>query len=158
MAKTYRMTEEERDNYITDAYRRHQRNGGLKRKWTEDEVAVRREGIYKEMGKGKSYSQMIYDLMDRWGVTDRTLRTWISDAKSALVKTNEESREEYVNKMLEKLERLATDAEAHNDRKSMIAAYEMMNKLNGVYTQKVEADIKGETTIAFRFGNDEGEE
>lgn len=155
MAKPVRWTQDEIDAFVSDAHRRHIRNAGQKKKWTPDEVAVRREGIYREMGKGKSYSQMVRELIDRWGASDRTIRIWVSDAKDALIKTNAESREEYCNKMYEKLERLAAEAEEAGDRKSMLAAYEMMNKMNGVYTQKVEADIKGETTIAFKFGNEE---
>ena len=54
--------------------------------------------------------------------------------------------------MIEKLERLAADAEAHNDRKSMIAAYEQISKLKGAYTTKVEADINGE--LRFKFGDE----
>ena len=67
-----------------------------------------------------------------------------------MIETNKETIEEYRNKMMEKLERLAKDAEEAGDRKSMLAAYEQINKMNGVYTQKVEADVKGE--IKFDFG------
>ena len=149
------MTVEERDNFMRSAHKRHTQNGGNRKKWTDDEVSVRREAIYHEMGLGKSYSQMVFDLQERWGASNRTIRAWISDAKQELIRQNDENKEEYLNKMIEKLERLAEDALAHNDRKSAIAAYDMVNKLNNAYTQKIEADVKGETTISFRFGNDE---
>ena len=57
--------------------------------------------------------------------------------------------------MVEKLERLADDALAHNDRKSALSAYDQINRLNNAYTQKIEADVNQETTISFKFGNDQ---
>lgn len=149
------MTVEERDNFIKEAIERHKQFGRPLKTWTEDELAVRREAIYREMGQGKSYSQMVFELMDRWGASNKSVRNWIADAKAELVKQNKENKDEYVNKMVEKLERLADDALAHNDRKSALAAYDQINKLNGAYTQKIDAEVKGDTIISFRFGNDE---
>ena len=149
------LTIEERDTLLRNAHIRHTKNGGNRRKWTDDEISVRREAIYHEMGLGKSYAQMVFELQERWGASNRTVRAWISDAKAELVRQNDGNKEEYINKMVEKLERLAEDALAHNDRKSALAAYDQINRLNGAYTQKIEADVKEETVVSFRFGNEE---
>lgn len=148
------FTLEERDAYLRDACYRKAHGGQKNRKWTETELSVRREAIYYEMGQGKSYSKMVYDLQQRWGASERTIRSYIKDAKEQLVLYNEESKEHFRNKMIEKLERLADDALANNDRKSALAAYDQISKLNGAYVQKVEADVKEETTISFKFGNE----
>lgn len=149
------FTVEERDNFLRNAHLRHTANGGNRKKWTDDEISVRREAIYYEMGRGKSYAQIVFELEDRWGACNRTIRSWIADAKAELVKQNNDSKEEFIKKMEEKLERIAEDALSHGDRKSALAAYEQINRLNGAYTQKIEADVKEETTISFKFGNDQ---
>lgn len=149
------LTAEERDTYIRDACQRKIRGGQKNKKWTETELSVRREAIYQEMGQGKSYAQMLYELQERWGMSERTIKSYIADAKEQLVLHNEESKEEFINKMVEKLERLADDALSHNDRKSALAAYDQINRLNNAYTQKIEADVNQETTISFKFGNDQ---
>lgn len=105
------------------------------------------------MGLGKSYAKMRYELAERWDCTQKQVEVYIADARKALLKTSQENIEEYRTKMIEKLERLAEEAEANGDRKSALAAYDQINKLNGAYTTKIEADVKED--IRFDFGGGE---
>jgi hypothetical protein len=147
------MTIEERDAMIADSIkRRSNRGNSSNKKWTEEELNLRHEAIFQEMGKGKSQMQIAFELSQRWGCNQGTVERYIAEAKKSLQEKAVENIEEYRSKMIEKLERLAADAEAHNDRKSMIAAYEQISKLKGAYTTKVEADINGE--LRFRFGDE----
>ena len=144
------MTIEERDTYLRGIIQTKKEARGNGKVWAEADKMLRNEAIYEEMGKGKSYSQICFELAERWNCSQSTIYDYITAARKALIETNKETIEEYRNKMMEKLERLAKDAEEAGDRKSMLAAYEQINKMNGVYTQKVEADVKGE--IKFDFG------
>ena len=144
------MTIEERDTYLRGVIQTKKEAKGNGKVWAEADKMLRNEAIYYEMGLGKSYSQIMFDLSERWNCSQQTISDYITAARKALIETNKETIEEYRNKMMEKLERLAKDAEEAGDRKAMLAAYEQINKMSGVYTQKVEADVKGE--IKFDFG------
>lgn len=144
------MTIEERDTYLRGVIQTKKEAKGNGKVWAEADKMLRNEAIYYEMGLGKSYSQIMFDLSERWNCSQQTISDYITAARKALIETNKETIEEYRNKMMEKLERLAKDAEEAGDRKAMLSAYEQINKMSGVYTQKVEADVKGE--IKFDFG------
>ena len=146
------MTIEERDGIIRRAIAMRKEKHTPKRKWEESELNLRREAIYHEMGLGKSYAFMCYDLAERWDCSQSQMQDYIAEARRALSQTAKEGIEEFRTKMTEKLERLAKDAEEHGDRKSMLAAYDQISKLNGAYTTKVEAEVNGD--IKFDFGGD----
>jgi hypothetical protein len=144
------MTIEERDTYLRGVIQTKKEAKGNGKVWAEADKMLRNEAIYYEMGLGKSYSKIMFDLSERWNCSQQTISDYLKAARQALIETNKETIEEYRNKMMEKLERLAKDAEEAGDRKAMLAAYEQINKMSCVYTQKVEADVKGE--IKFDFG------
>lgn len=144
------MTIEERDTYLRGVIQTKKEAKGNGKVWAEADKMLRNEAIYYEMGLGKSYSKIMFDLSERWNCSKQTISDYLKAARQALIETNEETIEEYRNKMMEKLERLAKDAEEAGDRKAMLSAYDQINKMSGVYTQKVEADVKGE--IKFDFG------
>ena len=144
------MTIEERDKYIRDTARRKRESGGANKAWTDEEKIIRHEAILYELGLGKSIAQMTHELIERWGVSDKTITNYIKECRQYLAEKGMENIEEYRSKMIEKLERLAADAQLAGDRKTMLAAYDQISKLSGAYTQKVEADVKQE--IKFDFG------
>lgn len=146
------MTVEERDGIIRRAIAMRKETHTPKRKWEEAELNLRNEAIYHEMGLGKSYAKMCFDLAERWGCTQKMVQSYITTARKALSETAKENIEEYRTKMIEKLERLADDAKAAGDRKSVLAAYDQISKLSGAYTTKVEADVNAE--IKFDFGGE----
>lgn len=148
------MTIEERDAFIANSIKsRSHGSKGTVKKWTPEEIEIRNEAIFEEMGKGKSFMKIQYELAQRWGCSQTSIEKYFKAAKQALMEKATEGIEEYRSKMIEKLERLAEDAEAHNDRKSMLAAYEQISKLQGAYSTKVEAEINGD--IRFKFGDEE---
>lgn len=141
---------DERDDYIKHTIANLAKCGGKSHKWFPHEIAVRRESIYYWLGQGKSKMALRSFLGERWGVSGPTIEKYVRDAVKALLEEAKESQEEFRKKMIEKLERLADDAIRHGDRKSALAAYEQISKLNGAYTNKVEASLN--TDIKFKFG------
>lgn len=148
------MTIEERDKYIATVIKEKIVAKGNCKIWSEEDKLIRDEAIYHEMGKGKSTAQIAYELTERWECKVQTVYRYIKEAKQRLIQINKENPEAFRNKMMEKIERVARKAEEAGDRKSMLAAYDMLNKLNGAYTQvqKVEADVKSD--IKFEFGGE----
>ena len=144
------MTPEERDWYLASLIRAKCVAKGNARTWSESDRQLRNEALYYEMGLGKSYAQICNELSERWGCHLETIRKYIRLARRDLLEMSKESIEEYKAKMMEKLERLAADAERSHDRKTILAAYDQMNKIIGAYIQKVEANVK--ETITFDFG------
>ena len=148
----YELTPEQYDEKIRAIFekKRELPTQSHYRKWTENELSIRREAILREFGMGKSYSKLCYELVDRWGITLKVAKECIKDVYEQLKLNYKEELDAYKEKMIEKLERLADDAERHGDRKAMLAAYDQINKIQGVYSQKVEADVK--STMTFDFG------
>ena len=148
------MTIEERDAFIANSIRsRSHGSKGTTKKWSPEEIEIRNEAIFEELGKGKSIMKIRYELSQRWGCGHTSIEKYIREAKKALMEKATEGIEEYRSKMIEKLERLAEDAELAGDRRSMLAAYEQISKLQGAYSTKVEAEINGD--IRFKFGDEE---
>lgn len=143
------MTAEERDRYIANIVRENAASKGSHRTWTETDKEMRDECLYYEMGQGKSYAKIAAELSERWGCKQTTIYRYLTDARKRLAKINREKADEYRTKMIEKLERLANDALRHGDRKSALAAYDQISKLQGAYTNKVEADVKADITFDF---------
>lgn len=144
------MSQQDRDNYIKGIIKKKREKVGANRRWKDDEITVRRESIYHYMGQGKSKLQLRVFLAELWDCTYRSAETYIKDAEEYLCQQDENTIQSYRKKMIEKLQRIADDAMKVGDRKSALAAYDQINKLNAAYTAKVEADIKGD--IKFDFG------
>lgn len=153
------LTPEEIDNYIKGRLAMHPNKGGKKpcsrnyQIWDETSILIRRSVIWDLLGQGLARVRIQEEIMARWGISYKTAWTYINDAYDALRQNDEEMREYTRGVMLHRLESLAEDALANRDRKSALSAYEQINKINGLYTTKVEADVKGDIDISFDFGN-----
>lgn len=146
------MTPAEREKHLIAIVKKKKTNNGIHSKWTDDEKMVRRDFIYYWYGKGKSDAQMGKLIVETLGCNYTTARSYIRDANEYLAELSKENIQTYREKMIEKLEQLAEEALATRDRKTALACYDQISKLNGAYTQKIEADLKGD--IKFEFGGE----
>lgn len=148
------LTPEEQDNIIKRIIKStHARGGTQKKAWTDYAINIRRQVILDLLGQGLSYPRIEQELMARWECGHTSVCTYYKDAVNYLSEGSEEYKEHIKEIMVHKLESLAEDALAHNDRKSALSAYEQINKLNNLYVNKVEADVKDNVVIRFDFGN-----
>lgn len=152
------LTPDEVDELIKAKLASHSSKGGrwankAGKLWDERTINIRRAVVYDLLGQGLSRVRIAQELMARWGVTEKPAYDYIKDALENLISDNENFKDSVRESMMHRLESLAEDALAHNDRKSALSAYEQMNKLQGLYVNKVEADVKEDTTIRFEFGN-----
>lgn len=145
------LTPEEQDNIIKKILNStHARGGTQKNAWTEYALNIRRQVILDLLGQGLSHTRITQELMARWGVCISTAWNYYNDAIAFLTEDTEIVKANAREIMIQRLEALAEDALAHNDRKSALTAYEQLNKLNSLYTTKVEADVKTDITFDFQ--------
>lgn len=159
------MTPDEVDNHIRTIINQNAAKGGrgqirgrkgkaYSTVWGDADVMLRRQVILDLIGQGLSRRRIVEELCARWGVTTQRVYEYYKDAFNSMINDNEEVVEKYRDLQVGRLEALAEDALAHNDRKSALAAYEQLSKLNGLYVNKVEADVKEDKTIKFSFGDE----
>ena len=55
---------------------------------------------------------------------------------------------------VQRLESILEDALADKNRKEALQTIDLLNKIQGLYVNKVEADVKADTTIEFKFGGE----
>jgi hypothetical protein len=153
------MKPEEIDQIMRNCLNANVKKGGKNcRKapvWKEADIALRDSVIYDLLGQGLSKRRVAEEISSRWGCGYSTAYVYIQDALARLAEKTKPFVQYCKEEMIERLNAVAEDALAHNDRKSALKAYDEINKLNGLYEEKIDANIKGETEIKFKFGGDE---
>lgn len=122
--------------------------------WTDEMKEIRRAAIIRLIQKGVSSYKMAQEIRERWGCTMTTAKEYVADALDYLSKFRDNPRI-MKNKIEEMLEKIITEAEANGRHKEALQALDMLNKMDGNYVTKVEAEIK--TEIEFDFGTTGGE-
>ena len=120
--------------------------------WGEEALMLRRQAIMDLMGKGKSRTKIVSELVERWGVNQSTAYTYVEDVNQFLSASYKEESDHLKDIIYHKLESLAEDALEHNDRKSALKAYEDIAKMAGLYEDKVK--LENNTVIKFDFGGE----
>lgn len=153
------MTPEEIDNFIKAEVNRLGPNtkGHPRRKdgasWRPEALLLRRQAIMRMLGEGKTKWTIISEVMRRWGVAEKTAKTYVNDCYKFVADSYREDTESLREILVHRLESMVEDAISSRDRKSALKAYEMLAKISGVLDDKIR--LEGETTIKFDFGNAE---
>lgn len=147
------MTDDEIDAYMEERIHRtgniNTRMSNKQREWTEAELQIRNMVILDMLKNGMSRPLISLELQRRWGINKTTACRYIRIALDALVEDNEEFIKEARDIAVNRLEGLMEDSIARGDRANALKAMDMLNKINGLYTEKVE--VKGDAVIAFEF-------
>lgn len=150
------LTPEEIDEIIKAKLNHHTTKGGTfgnkpgSKLWDEGTLMLRRSVILQLLGQGLSRTRLCEELCARWGCCLVTAVSYVKDAMKYLMEDADAYKESVRVDMLHRLQTLAEDALAHNDRKSALSAYDQISKINGLYTTKVEADVKTDITFDFQ--------
>lgn len=150
MGKLSKMNEEEIDKLITDEIKQMKNKGGSKKCWSERLLKLRHSVILGLIRKGYSRAQIIEELMDRWEVSDDSINNYYNAAIDYL---GELSLGEDIGKVKKKqIERLEAQMKACIDRGNYTNAArynDMLNKINGLYTENQNINIDGEIKFDF---------
>ena len=150
MGKLSKMNEAEIDKLITDEIKQMKNKGGSKKCWSERLLKLRHSVILGLIRKGYSRAQIIEELMDRWEVSDDSINNYYNAAIDYL---GELCVGEDIGKVKKKqIERLEAQMKACIDRGNYTNAArynDMINKINGLYTENHNVNIDGEIKFDF---------
>lgn len=118
-------------------------------KWHDEDMALRNYAIWKLLYKqGKSRVDTMRDIKQRWGIHQSTAYEYIKIAEKEVNASYDETAEEYRAKNMEKAQKLYNMAIENNQPKVAIQALDMINKLQGLYTENKTVTVND---IRFEF-------
>lgn len=125
-------------------------------KWTEEELELRDAVVMDYLTvNGLSRERTAQQLADRWDVSMQSARNYVRDAITRFAKNYVEIDEATRKKILEeKLQSIYEDAVSAKDRQSSLRAIDILNKMNGMYTDKSDVNVNVDGKITFDFGGE----
>lgn len=147
------LTDEEKSNIVLAEIDRLRQKRKNKHTWQETPLLLRRQIIIDLLGQGLSKTRIVEELMARWGVENSIAYRYVNDAYDYIAELYRDDSDKLKEIALSKLESLAEDAIASRDRTSALKAYDQINKLQGLYEEKLKTENK--TSITFDFGGND---
>ena len=125
-------------------------------KWTEAELELRDAVIMDYLTvNGLSRERTAQQIADRWDVSMQSARNYVKDAITRFAKNYVEIDEATRKKLFEeKLQSIYEDAVSARDRQSSLRAIDILNKMNGMYTDKSDVNVNVDGKITFEFGGE----
>lgn len=125
-------------------------------KWTEAELELRDAVIMDYLTvNGLSRERTAQQIADRWDVSMQSARNYVRDAITRFAKNYVEIDEATRKKLFEeKLQSIYEDAVSAKDRQSSLRAIDILNKMNGMYTDKSDVNVNVDGKITFEFGGE----
>lgn len=141
---------------IDKAYKRNKTEGknNWGCKWTDEAIAIRRQVIIEYLAQGLGHYRTAQELQNRWQVAYKTAAGYIKDAVEYMGTNIAEINQYNYEIAVQRLESILEDALADKNRKEALQTIDLLNKIQGLYVNKVEADVKADTTIEFKFGGE----
>jgi hypothetical protein len=116
-------------------------------KENEKQIVIRY--IHELMKRGFSKNEMVHYIREKTNFKLDTIYRWINIAYDALTADMDESIEQTRAITKERLEKILQDALENNNYNIALKTTEQLNKINGLYENKLE--VKADTTISFDF-------
>ena len=125
-------------------------------KWTEAELELRDAVIMDYLTvNGLSRERTAQQIADRWDVSMQSARNYVRGAITRFAKNYVEIDEATRKKLFEeKLQSIYEDAVSAKDRQSSLRAIDILNKMNGMYTDKSDVNVNVDGKITFEFGGE----
>ena len=125
-------------------------------KWTEAELELRDAVIMDYLTvNGLSRERTAQQIADRWDVSMQSARNYVRDAITRFAKNYVEIDETTRKKLFEeRLQSIYEDAVSAKDRQSSLRAIDILNKMNGMYTDKSDVNVNVDGKITFEFGGE----
>lgn len=117
--------------------------------YNENEKQLVIRYIHELMKRGLSKHEIRNHIIDKTKFNANAIYKWINIAYDALTADMDESIEQTRAITKERLEKILQDALGNNNYNIALKATEQLNKINGLYENKVE--VKADTTISFDF-------
>ena len=125
-------------------------------KWTESEIELRDAVIIDYITtNGLSREKTAQQISSRWDISMVTARKYVTEAIKHFCDNVVEESEAVRKKLFEeKLQSIYEDAVSAKDRQSSLRAIDILNKMNGMYTDKSDVNLSVDGKITFEFGGE----
>lgn len=110
--------------------------------------------IIKHIRKGKSKEFLVDFVVNNYNLSEITANNYIRAAYKMVNDWTTEKLNELKSIQQERIEALFNEAVESNDRTNALKALDLINKMNGYYTEKIEADVTV-TDYTFKFGGED---
>ena len=125
-------------------------------KWTESEIELRDAVIIDYITtNGLSREKTAQQISSRWDISMVTARKYVAEAIKHFCDNVVEESEAVRKKLFEeKLQSIYEDAVIAKDRQSSLRAIDILNRMNGMYTDKSDVNLSVDGKITFEFGGE----
>lgn len=125
-------------------------------KWTESEIELRDAVIIDYITtNGLSREKTAQQISSRWDISVVTARKYVAEAVKHFCDNVVDESDEIRKKIFEeKLHSIYEDAVSAGDRQSSLRAIDILNKMNGMYTDKSDVNVNVDGKIVFDFGGE----
>ena len=152
------LTIEEQDAIIIGCLNKHTKRGGTisndLKIWNDEAIQIRRDIIIELLGKGLNHDKVVREMSNRWGVSRPTGYKYLKDACEYLSEGSQELKEHYAEVAQTRITAILEKCIEGNNNRLALASLDMLNRIQGLYTSKIEAEVKQDTTIEFKFGGE----
>lgn len=123
----------------------------MKNNISKNEKKARLDHIIEKIREGYSRKSLVDWVMETYGLQYKNAWANVDQSYKMLADTNNEELIESARAVqLERAEAILKDSLEHGDRKSALKALEILNKLNSLYVEKREIDVKS-TDLIFKL-------
>lgn len=125
-------------------------------KWTDEEIELRDAVIIDYITtNGLSREKTAQQISSRWDISMVTARKYVAEAIKHFCDNVVEESEAVRKKLFEeKLQSIYEDAVTAKDRQSSLRAIDILNRMNGMYTDKSDVNLSVDGKITFEFGGE----
>ena len=125
-------------------------------KWTDEEIELRDAVIIDYITtNGLSREKTAQQISSRWDISMVTARKYVAEAIKHFCDNVVEESEAVRKKLFEeKLQSIYEDAVIAKDRQSSLRAIDIINRMNGMYTDKSDVNLSVDGKITFEFGGE----
>lgn len=121
--------------------------------WTEDEIELRNAVVLDYIGKqGMSREETARQLSNRWSISMPTARNYVRDAiKDFVAIYKDKDKQEIFETYTNRLEGILQNALDNNQKDIALKTLDILNKMNGFYSDKTKIEVEGNIPISFDF-------
>ena len=112
-------------------------------------MEAKRFMIISMVAEGKTYTEILHECQEQWGLSDKTLQNVINETLAYM--RSDVAKESLIAMNMQRLDDLYAESRNEGDRKSAIKAIDVQNKMAGAYTENIKIDGDSEINLNFEF-------
>lgn len=118
----------------------------------KNQSAQRVYEVYKDLVEMMTVADIKKKYSELWNCTEQNINWYITQAYKIFDSNMEKEFAKLANNQITRLMNIGCTALQRGDLSNAIKATDIINKLGGLYTEKVEANVKADSVIQVNFG------